>query len=292
MKIKCFLYDDPTELVHFHILFIDFIALLSLSGFLFPTCQVRVVRVYVGLLLPSFLLLLPPSSQSLSSWTASLTSLVCAARPQPGTPACSVPSCRTSTVIFRGQCSLPDVNRDLPRQAFPARPQPRSSGASVPCRTSTATICAQRSLPGLNRELECQTECGKIWQTECQKECQIGCLTICQKVCQKICRTECQKMSQTECQKESQNECQKECQKECETECQKIRQKECRKICQKECQKICWQKECHKIYVRKNVRWYVTRYVSQNVRRCEKECQKISRSQYVSMCRLARPFQG
>ena len=63
------------------------------------------------------------------------------------------------------QCSLPDLNRDLPcpvfpedlnrdrlRSVFPAGPQPRPSALSVPCRTSTATCRAQCSLTGLNRD--------------------------------------------------------------------------------------------------------------------------------------------
>ena len=43
------------------------------------------------------------------------------------------------------------LNRD-PRSVFPAGPQPRPSPPSVPCRTSTTTIHAQCSLPDLNRE--------------------------------------------------------------------------------------------------------------------------------------------
>ena len=39
-----------------------------------------------------------------------------------------------------------------PRPVFPAGPQPRPSPPSVPCRTSTTTIHAQCSLPDLNRE--------------------------------------------------------------------------------------------------------------------------------------------
>ena len=43
------------------------------------------------------------------------------------------------------------LNRD-PRSVFPAGPPPRPSPPSVPCRTSTTTIHAQCSLPDLNRE--------------------------------------------------------------------------------------------------------------------------------------------
>ena len=59
---------------------------------------------------------------------------------------------RTSTTTIHAKCSLPDLNRENPRQVFPARPQPRESTPSVPCRTSTATIHAQCSLPDLNRD--------------------------------------------------------------------------------------------------------------------------------------------
>ena len=82
--------------------------------FLFPTCQVRVVRFYVSCLL--------------------LSSSSC------------------STATLDAQCSLSDLNHDHPRPVFPAGPQPRPSPPSVPCRTSTTTIHAQCSLPDLNRE--------------------------------------------------------------------------------------------------------------------------------------------
>ena len=76
-------------------------------------------------------------------------------QPRPSTP--SVP-CR----IF---------NHDHPRPVFPAGPQPRVSPPSVPCRTSTTTIHAQCSLPDLNREYPrqkiCHIECQKICQIEC-----------------------------------------------------------------------------------------------------------------------------
>ena len=60
--------------------------------------------------------------------------------------------CRTSTTTIHAQCSLPNLNHDHPRPAFPAGPQPRPSPPSVPCRISTTTIHAQCSLPDLNRE--------------------------------------------------------------------------------------------------------------------------------------------
>ena len=92
------------------------------------------------------------------------TPAVFPAGPQPRESTPSVP-CRTSTARIHAKCSLPDLNRDHPRQVFPAgpqpenprqvfpaRPQPRPSTPSVPCRTSTARIHAKCSLPDLNRE--------------------------------------------------------------------------------------------------------------------------------------------
>ena len=116
--------------------------------FVFPTCQVRVVRFYVScLLLPRpppppvvvlLVLLLNCDSRS--------TVFSVGPQPRPSTP--SVP-CRTSTTTIHAQCSLPDLNHDHPRPVFPAGPQPRPSTPSVPCRTSTASIHAKCSLPDL-----------------------------------------------------------------------------------------------------------------------------------------------
>ena len=96
----------------------------------FPTCQVRVVRFYVGCLLlsssPLLLLLLNRDPRR--------TVFVL---------------CRTSSTTIHAQCSLPDLNHDHPRPVFPAGPQPRPSTPSVPCRTSTASIHAKCSLPDL-----------------------------------------------------------------------------------------------------------------------------------------------
>ena len=112
-------------------------------AFLFPTCQVRVVRFYV-----SCLLLL--SSPLLSSFPLLVSSplLLLPAGPQPRPSTPSVP-CRTSTTTIHAQRSLPDLNHDHPRPVSPAGPQPRPSTPSVPCRTS---IPAQCSLPDLNHD--------------------------------------------------------------------------------------------------------------------------------------------
>ena len=96
----------------------------------FPTCQVRVVRLYVSCLVLLLLLSSPPPLVVL------LLSLS------------SSSSCSTAT--RDPQCSLSDLNHDHPRPVFPAGPQPRPSTPSVPCRTSTTTIHAQCSLPDLN----------------------------------------------------------------------------------------------------------------------------------------------
>ncbi len=127
------------------------IHLHTLNVAFFPTCQVRVVRFYFGLLRRLLLLLLFLLLRLLRR---------------------------------RAVSPLPDLNRDSLGSVFPAGPQPRLSALSVPCRTSTATpwfsvpcrtstatICAQCSLPDLNREIECQKECQKKCQKECQKIC-------------------------------------------------------------------------------------------------------------------------
>ena len=94
---------------------------------------------------------------------------------------------RTSTAILRGQCGVPDLNRDHVSSVLRAGPQPRS--------------CVRKKI--------CQKECQKICQKECQKICQ----KECQKICQKICQKECQKICQKECQKICQKKYQKICQK-------------------------------------------------------------------------------
>ena len=142
-------------------------------GFLFPACQVRVVRFYVSCLPPAP----PPASSSSSSSPPP--------RP-PRRPRRPRRPCSTTTI--HAQCSLPDLNHDHPRPVFPAGPQPRPSAPSVPCRTSTTTIRAQCSLPDLNRDhprpvfpagpqprpsapsVPCRTSCRKIWDKECAEE--------------------------------------------------------------------------------------------------------------------------
>ena len=157
--------------------------------YLFPTCQVRVVRFYVSCLLPppphaSCLLvvlppppascrLLPPPAASCLVLLLFVVLVVLVVRVVLVQLRSAIHSvrCRTSTTTIHAQCSLPDLNHDHPRPVFPAGPQPQVSPPSVPCRTSTASIHAKCSLPDLNREYPRQ----KICHIECQKICQIEC---------------------------------------------------------------------------------------------------------------------
>ena len=88
----------------------------------------RVVRFYVSCLLlsssPPLLLLLnrDPRRTVFSVGPQprpSTPSVPCRTSPRPSPP--SVP-CRTSTTTIHAQCSLPDLNREYPRQVFPAGP--------------------------------------------------------------------------------------------------------------------------------------------------------------------------
>ena len=99
-----------------------------MHGF-FPTCQVRVVRFYVSLLLVLFLLLVvllvPPRSFAFSVPSRTSTVTICAL--------CSLPDLSPTICYLR---SLPDLRRDRLRSAFLPGPP-------------TATISAQCSLPDL-----------------------------------------------------------------------------------------------------------------------------------------------
>ena len=125
-----------------------------LSGFFFcffPTCQVRVVRFYVSLVLR--LLLLLPSSSSVSPSVSSCDDVwsVWRAGPQPRAYEARV-ACRTSTESIWGQGCVPDLNRDPVRPVWRAGPQPRSCEFSVACRTSNAILWVQCGVPDLNRD--------------------------------------------------------------------------------------------------------------------------------------------
>ena len=107
---------------------------------LFPTCQVRVVRFYVSCLVLLLLLSSPPPLVVL------LLSLS------------SSSSCSTAT--RDPQCSLSDLNREYPRQVFPAGPHVGRYGPQP------GTCPAQCAPLDLNGQIECQ----KICQIECQIE--------------------------------------------------------------------------------------------------------------------------
>ena len=84
----------------------------------FPTCQVRVVRFYVSVLLLFFLLF---SSFSSSSSSSSYCDDVCVA-------------------MMCVQYCMPDHHCDHARSVWRAGPQPRSCEVSVACRPSTAIM--------------------------------------------------------------------------------------------------------------------------------------------------------
>ncbi len=88
--------------------------------YLFPTCEVRVVRFYVSLLLLLLLLLFVFLFLLLLLFLRRRGSV----RSLPRAATSSVP-CRASTATICAQCSLPDLNRDPLHSVFPAGPQPR-----------------------------------------------------------------------------------------------------------------------------------------------------------------------
>ena len=153
--------------------------ILNIIDWLFPTCQVRVVRFYVSCRSFSFSaspdLNYDDHSQVFAAGPQPRPSRpVFAAGPQqrPSTP--SVRG-RTSTTSIHAQCSLPDLNHDQPCPVFAAGPQPRPSTPSVRCRTSTTTIHAQCSLPDLNHDHQLPVFAAGpqlLWQKLCQIECQ------------------------------------------------------------------------------------------------------------------------
>ena len=133
-----------------HLRAFDYIVQLYIVH-IFPTCQVRVVRFYVSSQLPAPLLLSSPPLLSSSSCSTATLDAPCSlsdlnhdhprpvfpAGPQPRPSPPSVPCrtstttihasspsvpCRTSTTTIHAQCSLPDLNREYPRQVFPAGP--------------------------------------------------------------------------------------------------------------------------------------------------------------------------
>ena len=187
--------------------------------YLFPTCQVRVVRFYVSLFSSS-------ASASSSSSASSSVSMSCRdsvssvwhAGPQLRSCEFSV-ACRTPTAILQVQCGVPDPNRDPAISVWRPGPQPRSCEFSVASRTPTAILWVQCGVPDLKycvRKFVRKNDRRYVRKNDrryvrrnvrkiCQKICQKSCQKIGQKECQKICQKECQKICQEECQKISQN---------------------------------------------------------------------------------------
>ena len=152
----------------------------------FPTCQVRVVRFYVGLFSFSFLSSSSfSSSSSLSDLNHDLVSSVWHAGPQPRSCEFSV-ACRTPTASSWVQCGVPDPNGDPASSVWRAGPQPRSREFSVACRTSTAILRVQCGVPDPNRELV-----SSVWRVGPQLWSK-GLVVVAERVCQ---RSSC-KMSQ------------------------------------------------------------------------------------------------
>ena len=270
--------------------------------YLFPTCQMRVVRFYQSCSSPS--LSSPPPPPPLHPLPG----------PLPPLP-CPLPPCQFFAKLFanfRAQWALLDLNCRLPIWVGTAGPQPQGSERSghrwtstsgaqwapldlnlgpselsehrwtstwdPPSSVSTAgpqpgTLRAQSAPLDLNGQIECQKICQIERQIDCQKECQkicqIKCPNVCQIECQKICQIECQKVCQIECQ----IECQKVCQIKCQNVCQIERQKICQIECQIECQKIC-QIECQKVCQIE----------------CQIECQKVCQIKCQNVCQNARRY--
>ena len=114
----------------------------STQKMFFPTCQVRVVRLYVSCRPPPH----PPRPLPPAPPPAPHSVRV---GPQPRGPAGSVPRRtstassvlrRTSTASFG--CSPPDLNRQLRMAVCPAGPQPRASDADVLLHWHGASPCA------------------------------------------------------------------------------------------------------------------------------------------------------
>ena len=242
-----------------HILYIY----ISIYIYLFPTCQVRVVRFYQSCSPPPrlavLLLLLVLLLQFLlnhvcinfhlhfrlaNSWPSSLPTLFaklfanfpaqCAPLDLTLGPAQLSVHCWTSTGDLPSSvCTAGPHPGTCPAQCAPLDLNRGPAQLSVHRWTSTgdlpSSVCTAGPQPGTcpaqcaPLDLNGQIECQKICQIECQKICQIECQIECQKICPNIC----------------QKICQIECQKICQIECQKICQIECQKICQIECQKTC-----------------------------------------------------
>ena len=145
----------------------------------FSTCQVRVVRFYVG-------------------W--------------PAFSSASSPSClfrRTSTASARSQCSPPDFNHKENSQVLRFH-------VFLILHNSNLLFCQDLAQPDVK---VCQKICPISCQKDCQNRGQIGNQKEYQKICQIEFQKEWKRgcvESQKQCQKRCQIECQKECQRICQ----------------------------------------------------------------------------
>ena len=92
-------------------------------GFSFPTCQVRVVRFYVGCPAASF------SSSSAGPQLQALDRSI----PRRTRTASTGSEC-SPTASSGSKCSPPDLNRELRIRVFPAGPQPQRISEDIPNR--------------------------------------------------------------------------------------------------------------------------------------------------------------
>ena len=168
----------------------------------FPTCQVRVVKLYLRCAAPPpssfFLLLLPSSSPDLicqlliavvpagshlpaldgtgprRTLTGESLSAVGLAGPQPATG---------ESLSAVGLAGPPLPERCRPRQTSIAGPQPRDSEHCGPRRASAGEILRAVGRAGLQPDPNGQ----KQSHIECQRACQIECQIECEKICQIEC---------------------------------------------------------------------------------------------------------
>ena len=122
----------------------------------FPTCQVKVIRLYVSWP-AAFLLLLPPPDHNCKLQIA----IFPAGPEQQGVDQSDR---RTSTASSRPSA------RTATYQSVPRRASAASSGSKCSLRTSTASTRSECCPPDINHK-----ESPKIYQIDCQKECQKIC---------------------------------------------------------------------------------------------------------------------
>ena len=120
----------------------------------FPTCQVRITRLYQRCIARRF--------------RHARASAVSSSAPSPA-PDCSG-HCQTSSASSRSQWALPDFSRERQIRVGTAGLQPQAPDRSGHCQTSVASSRSQWALPDFNLctgQIECQKECQNICQIEC-----------------------------------------------------------------------------------------------------------------------------